>query len=329
MSRRQRKSNGPGRSKVSGLFWILITAITIGAIAGSYLGRHTTTPNMAHYASESHSTDHSGTYRHPSIDADKQRHAVATKEDKNAVEVSPTTETQPNAEQKPEQGNSPKAGGLPEPKLGMNIIKPRHNGYPSEISHVDRADNKIALTFDAGASPVPTPSILRTLKAAGLHVTFFLTGKWCEQNPDLVREINQEGHEIGNHTYSHPDLRKLTDNHICDQLKKLDDIVTRLTGNSTKPFFRPPFGGRNTEVLRTASEQGYTSVYWSVDSWDAFKKGITSKEIEDRVLERVQSGDIVLMHCGSQPTATALPDLIRELQSRGYEIVTVSELVKG
>lgn len=204
----------------------------------------------------------------------------------------------------------------------------RMAGYPGEIMH-GSSQTMIALTFDAGASPAPTPSILKTLKSAGLQVTFFLTGKWCEQNPDLVKEIAADGHEIGNHSYSHKDFRKLTDDAIVEQLTQTEDIVMRLTGRSTKPLFRPPFGGRDKRVLSVAGQVGYTSVYWSLDSLDAFKKGITSEEIENRILDRIQGGDIVLMHCGSAPTADALEDMIGKLQKRGYRIVRVSELMSG
>ena len=186
---------------------------------------------------------------------------------------------------------------------------------------------KIALTLDAGASAEPTPRVLDALRAAGLKVTFFLTGKWCEHNEDLVRAIHAEGHEIGNHTYSHTDLRKLTDEQIGEELRRTSEIVERITGEGCAPYFRPPYGGRDKRVLRIAAEEGYRAVYWSLDSWDAFKKGITPEEIEKRVLDRVQGGDIILMHCGSDATADALPSLIRELRKRGYQIVKVSELI--
>lgn len=210
------------------------------------------------------------------------------------------------------------------------ISKPsrRYAGYPGEITHT-AATTKIALTFDAGASPLPTPSILKTLRDNGLHVTFFLTGKWCEKNPDLVRQIAAEGHEIGNHTYSHPDLRKCTDEKIVDQLARTEELVKNLTGQSTRPYFRPPYGGRNKHVLEVAGGQGYTSVYWSLDCLDAYKKGITAEQIIDRVCSRIQGGDIVLMHCGSAATAQALPDLIARLKERGFEIVKVSELTSS
>lgn len=204
----------------------------------------------------------------------------------------------------------------------------RYAGFPGEIAHAG-SGTRVALTFDAGASSVPTPSILKTLRDNGLHVTFFLTGKWCEKNPELVRQIAAEGHEIGNHTYSHPDLRKCTDEEIIDQLARTEELVRSLTGRSTKPYFRPPFGGRDRRVLQVAGEQGYTSVYWSLDCLDAYKKGITADQITQRVLDRIQGGDIVLMHCGSAATAQALPELIAKLKEREFEIVKVSELASN
>ncbi len=222
----------------------------------------------------------------------------------------------------------PPTAAAQSPAQATSRPKRRYAGYPGEIAHTD-SKTRIALTFDAGASATPCPSILKTLRDNGLHVTFFLTGKWCEKNPELVKEIAAEGHEIGNHTYSHPDLRKVSDEEIIEQLSKCDDLVKDLTGESTKPYFRPPFGGRNKHVLEVAGEQGYTSVYWSLDCWDAFKKGITAEQIEKRVLDRIQGGDIVLMHCGSAATAEALPDLIAKLRERGFEIVKVSELTSS
>lgn len=199
---------------------------------------------------------------------------------------------------------------------------------PGETAFVRDAESRIALTFDAGASAAPTPDLLDALASAGLRVTFFLTGKWCERNPDLVKRIAADGHEIANHTYSHKDLRTLTDEQIRAQLADMNDVVVRLTGRDTAPYFRPPYGARDKRVLNAAADAGYSSIYWSVDSWDAFKTGITADEIRDRVLEKARAGDIVLMHCGSRPTAEALPGIIDELRSRGLEIVTVSELLK-
>lgn len=197
-----------------------------------------------------------------------------------------------------------------------------------ELKQGQTGGDKIALTFDAGASSKPTPSLLAALESKGVRSTFFLTGKWVESNRELTRQIAAAGHEIGNHTYSHPDLRKLTDDEIREQLARTEELVQSTAGVSTKPFFRPPFGARDSRVLAVARDEGYRSVYWTADSWDAFKKGIKAAEIEERVLERSKDGAIVLMHCGSWPTVEALPEIIDELRSRGYDLVTVSELVR-
>lgn len=186
---------------------------------------------------------------------------------------------------------------------------------------------KIALTFDAGASSKPTPALLKVLDEKGVRATFFLTGRWVEKNPELVREIAAAGHEIGNHTYSHPDLRKLPDDQVREQLEKMEKLVQTAAGVSTKPYFRPPFGACDARVRRIAAEEGYRCVIWTADSWDAFKEGIEAEEIEQRVLGKAQDGAIILMHCGSWPTVSALPGIIDQLSARGLELVRVSELV--
>jgi len=196
-----------------------------------------------------------------------------------------------------------------------------------EISHVVSKQKEIALTFDAGASAEPVDSILKTLAKHDLHVTFFLTGKWCEQNPDLVKRINDAGHEIGNHTYSHRDLRKLDDANISEELEKMAVLVRKLTGSNPAALARPPYGGRNARVLADMHKDGYVPIYWSLDSLDAFKVGITSDEIYKRIVDKAKGGDIVLMHCGSRPTADALEDMIVSLSDKGYSVVTVSKLI--
>jgi peptidoglycan/xylan/chitin deacetylase (PgdA/CDA1 family) len=148
-------------------------------------------------------------------------------------------------------------------------------------------------------------------------------------NPEMVRRIADAGHELGNHTYTHPDLTRVPDEQVLAELQRTEDQVRRVTGRSTKPYFRPPFGARDARVLRLAAVEGYRSVYWTTDSWDSVKKGIRPDEIRRRVVGKAQPGGIVLMHCGSQATADALPQILRALKEQGYEIVTVSELLDG
>ncbi len=218
----------------------------------------------------------------------------------------------------------PKAQTPEEPPAGKTPDDP--NTITLTLKQGEIGSGKIALTFDAGASSKPTPALLSVLEDKGVHATFFLTGKWVEQNPALVKRIVADGNEVGNHTYSHPDLRKLTDDEIREQLRKTEDLVQSAANVSTKPYFRPPYGAFDDRVLQIAAEEGYRCVYWSADSWDGFKKGIQAPEIEQRVLDRAKGGAIVLMHCGSWPTVDAVPRIIDELRSRGFELVKISDL---
>ncbi len=320
-ARRRRRSPNPstgstGRSKGAGLLLSLAVAVVAGVCAGTYLGRHAAIPYFtAPPVASARETA-------PASSRNKPSSTVETRSAKQPVRA-PTLH-------KPVEP-PPVPHPLPAKPPTSDQHKPlvrRVRGFAGEIAHTD-STTMVALTFDAGASSKPTADLLDALKSARLRVTFFLTGKWCEQNEALVRRIHDEGHEIANHTYSHLDLRTISDDAIREQMAKMDEIVLRITGEHCAPYLRPPYGGRDKRVLRIVSEAGYTPIYWSLDSWDAFKKGITSEEITERILGRVRGGDIVLMHCGSRATADALPGMVRELQSRGLQVVTVTELLKG
>jgi peptidoglycan/xylan/chitin deacetylase (PgdA/CDA1 family) len=244
----------------------------------------------------------------------------------------------PSAEHRPET-STPKDTPPPTeptaPSAGETKIQPAPSASSEttgesidELSRGDVHSSKIALTFDAGADSAPASSILDTLARHGIHATFFLTGRWIERNPDLTRRIAAAGHEIGNHTYSHRRLTTLNAGDITEEAEKTDQLVLKLTGKSTKPLLRVPYGSRDKRVLSTLAKQGYRSIYWDLDSWDSVKVGITSDEIRDRVLGRVRNGSIILMHCGSQATADALDSILQQLLADGYEPVTVSELMR-
>jgi len=184
---------------------------------------------------------------------------------------------------------------------------------------------RVALTFDAGEASEATPRILDALKDAKVKGTFFLTGKWIEENAELTKKIVSEGHSVGNHSYSHVDFTKQTDNEIVYQLSKADELLMSLTKTSMKPIFRPPYGARDGRVLRVAARAGYTSIYWTVDSLD-WKQGMKPEQVKNRTLAGLTNGSVVLMHCGSSQTAEILPGLIKDIESRGYELVTVPQL---
>jgi peptidoglycan/xylan/chitin deacetylase (PgdA/CDA1 family) len=196
-----------------------------------------------------------------------------------------------------------------------------------EVEVGTSAQKLVALTFDAGSSAEPVPRILHALAQHGVRCTFFLTGQWIERYPESAQQIVAAGHELGNHSWSHPAFTSLTDEQIREQLRRTEEIALRVCGRSTKPLFRPPFGARDERVRTVVAEEGYLTIYWTIDSWDSVKKGITSEMIIQRVMHRMRPGAIVLMHCGSEATAQALPRLLQRLDAQGYRVVTVSELL--
>ena len=187
----------------------------------------------------------------------------------------------------------------------------------------------MALTFDCGASAVPTPRILAALAEAGVRSTFFITGRWAQENPQLLREIAGQ-HELANHTFSHPDLTKLSDADIARELEEAERIVVATTGKSTKPYFRAPFGARDRRVLGVAARAGYPlHIYWTLDSGDwRSPQEMPAESVLSRVLDGAANGAIVVQHCGSPQTAEVLPRILQGLTGRGFALVTLSELLR-
>jgi N-acetylmuramoyl-L-alanine amidase/peptidoglycan/xylan/chitin deacetylase (PgdA/CDA1 family) len=197
---------------------------------------------------------------------------------------------------------------------------------PPELARGDPARKRVALTFDAGAGAAPAAETLDMLKAAGVHSTMFLTGDWIRDHPDLARRVAAEGHEVGNHTVNHPDLRTLTDAQIGDELSQAAVIYHDVTGGFMVPYFRPPLGARDARVLRAAWQIGYRSIYWTVDSGD-WRADATDAGVEQLVVDKAVNGAIVVMHLGSAYTPHALPHIIAALRGAGNDLVTVSALL--
>jgi peptidoglycan/xylan/chitin deacetylase (PgdA/CDA1 family) len=199
---------------------------------------------------------------------------------------------------------------------------------PVEISRGAGHRPEVALTFDAGADWKPVRQILRTLGEADVRCTFFLTGEWVERNPKTTRAIVAARHEIGNHSWDHPDFTGLDTAAIADQLDRTEAIVRETARRSTRPYFRPPLGARDHRVRQAVADRGYVTIYWSLDSRDSVDKGITSEQVRERVLTGTEPGSIVLLHCGSQASADALPEILQGLKERGLTPVTISRLLQ-
>ncbi len=184
----------------------------------------------------------------------------------------------------------------------------------------------VALTLDGGSVATYTPAMLETLREHEVRITIFITGQFAERYPELVHEMISDGHEIGNHSYAHPDFTELDDDTIRRELARTEEIIKQVAGITTKPWFRAPYGARNHHVVDVVAREGYRSIYWTIDTID-WREDATPALIMQRIRDRLDNGVIILAHLGSYQTMEALPDILTELKEGGYRIVTVSELL--
>ena len=188
---------------------------------------------------------------------------------------------------------------------------------------VNRDDNKISISFDAAWGGDKTLGILDLLDEYNIKTTFFLVDIWTQKYPELVKEIVARGHEIGNHSTSHPQMSKLNETQIAKELNTQADNVLVIAG--VRPvLFRPPYGDYNNRVITTARAQGFVPIQWSVDSLDWKNRG--AQEIINRAT-KVKSGDIVLFHNDSQYILDALPAVLKYYAENGYSVVPISEIL--
>jgi peptidoglycan/xylan/chitin deacetylase (PgdA/CDA1 family) len=185
------------------------------------------------------------------------------------------------------------------------------------------ARKTLALTFDDGPHPEFTPKLLAVLSKYHVKASFFVVGKMAQRYPDLVRQEVAAGHEIGNHTFSHANVARLTENGAAAEWEAGDEAITAITGEKVR-YCRPPGGRYDRDSVIAASELGLTMVLWTDNSADYL--GMSPHRLEQRVLSRISNGGIVLMHDGVQQTIDVLPDIIEKLRSKGYRFVTLSEL---
>ena len=182
----------------------------------------------------------------------------------------------------------------------------------------------IAMTFDDGPSPVLTPRLLEILKQRGIKVTFFVIGQNVEHAPGIVARAAAEGHEIGNHTWDHAALTKLSDARAQEEINKTSEVIKSATGK--KPtLLRPPYGAMNARVHRMIDQDGMAVVLWSVDPNDWKRPG--SAVVERRILAGAKPGAIILSHDIHPGTIEAMPATLDALLAKGYKFVTVSELI--
>jgi len=195
------------------------------------------------------------------------------------------------------------------------------------IYRVETQEKKVAISFDAAWGSDITPKLLETLKKHNIKTTFFLVEFWMDKYPEMTRRIAQEGHEIGNHSATHPNMGSLSKQEIIKEITVTHNKIKELTGQNAT-LFRPPFGDYSNTLITTCNELGYHVIQWDVDSLDW--KDLSASAIFDRVIHQIKPGSIVLFHNNGKHTAEALEPIINEIHKQGYKIVPISELlIKG
>lgn len=212
----------------------------------------------------------------------------------------------------------------------MEVIESVNANPSTLILSGNKKYKQISLTYDSGNSDFKenkTLEILNVLKKHNIKATFFLTGIWIENFSELAKRIYLEGHEIGNHSYDHPNMVDLSHNEIIKNILKGEETIKKIIGVNPRPLFREPFGAWNKKVFGAVGAAGYKySIYWSIDTIDW--KLPPTRVIVNRILREAKNGDIVLMHLIGNNTVEATDITIRNLKAFGFKFVTIGKLLK-
>lgn len=193
----------------------------------------------------------------------------------------------------------------------------------------DPAKKELYLTFDNGYENGYTAKVLDVLKKEKVPATFFVTGHYLESEPELVKRMAKEGHIVGNHSWSHPDLTQKSEEQIREELEKVRAKTEELTGIKEMAYLRPPRGIFSERTMAIAKEQGYTHVFWSlayVDWKTDQQKG--AQYAYDNIMKQIHPGAILLLHSVSKDNAEALEKVIKDLKKEGYTFKSLDDLVK-
>jgi peptidoglycan-N-acetylmuramic acid deacetylase len=202
----------------------------------------------------------------------------------------------------------------------------KHNAYYIG----DTNDKVIYLTFDAGYENGYTPAILDALKKHKVKVTFFLVGNYISTQPELVKRILDDGHQVANHTYSHPNMSNISSmDAFRDELERLEKAYETVTGQQMIKYYRPPQGKYSVNNLKMAQELGYTTFFWSLAYVDWYNdKQPTKEQAFKKLLGRIHPGAIVLLHSTSKTNSEILDELLTKWEAMGYRFGELQEIVK-
>jgi peptidoglycan/xylan/chitin deacetylase (PgdA/CDA1 family) len=185
---------------------------------------------------------------------------------------------------------------------------------------------QVNLSFDVEGEPELLYQMLDTLDEYGVRTTFFMQGAWVEQYPEATKRIAERGHELGNHSWTHQDFKPLTAKEVTKELEDTEALVKELTGQTTRPYFRPPFGSRSETSVQTAHDLGWTTIIWTYGSED-WREGATAETVYENVFGNAAPGALYYMHTSRQIDVDALPRILQAFRDAGYAVVTAGEIL--
>lgn len=196
------------------------------------------------------------------------------------------------------------------------------------ISLLSQAGKKVSLTFGSRGDGANAAEVIKILKDANAPASFFFTGSFAKSHPTVVKTVSDAGFRVYNQSDSNPDFETITEDEALTELEQADEKISAVTGRTTKPFFRPPYGSVDDAVTATVKSAGYCPVTWTVDGMD-WKADSTADSVTTQVMSRVKNGAIVMLNVGSSSVTAALPNIISQVRSGGYTLVTLAELIIG
>ena len=192
------------------------------------------------------------------------------------------------------------------------------------IYNVQTEESKVSLTMNCAWNADDINSILETLEKNNVHITFFIVGEWAEKYPEAVKKIHEAGHEIGTHSDTHPHVNQLSLEENIKEIENGANIIEKIIGNKIN-LYRTPYGEYNNTVIQSAKQKEYFTIQWNIDTLDY--EGLTGEQMWKRIEGKLEKGSIILSHNGTKHTADSLDMLIKNIQSKGYQIVKISELI--
>ena len=211
--------------------------------------------------------------------------------------------------------------------LGISLLYFDNAGIASHsrepIYQGNSNEKAIALTVNVDWGEEYIPDMLKEFKKHDAQVTFFVTGRWAEKNPELLQEMSKAGHSIQNHGYKHLHFNQLAEDQAQEQIKKAEKVIEEITGKKSR-FFASPYGEQSKKLMQAVSGLNYDLIMWSIDTIDWQRPA--PETIIKRVTNRIHNDAIILMH-PTEPTVKALPGMLSQLKEEGYKMVTIEKIL--